>query len=416
MAIKSDIHLSQVAKPIKQHFVMSVRFILRYSLPTVKHSTLYVRTTVNGVRAPEKSLNLKILKSEWDSARQKVISLGDDAKIVNARLTQIKTSFDEAFYHLLQTKDVITAKKLQDQAFGEKKGYRTFQEAFEKFISEKKITSNVSDSTIRAYNNYNRNIGMFFEQTGRKNILLHDVNESIFLNMISWFKSKYSNDFAVKITQFFRSIFSYAVSKGMVSINPLTNIRLEKSGEYDTTHLTQSQVKTIACFDFNSLPIPVDFISILTEERDAFIFTCFTGQHHSDYKRGNFRIQEFNGRTWLYGYRVKSKGGKKDKPYSIPLHPFATAIIAKYGGIENLPRRHNAKRNLLLKNIAAYTGVNVHLTTKVARKTLADYCLNTLRMRQEVVASILGHSSTKYVKHYATINNHSIDEEMQFTA
>lgn len=398
----------------EQRFVMSVRFLLRYSAPSVKHSTLYVRTTVNGVRAPEKSLNIKILKSDWDSSKQIITAHTPDAQIYNARINQIKSRFDQAFYSLLQSKETITARKLQNKAFGEKTGFRTFQEAYDRFIAEKKVTTSISPNTVRAYNNYNRNISDFFNHLGNKNVLLHDVTEKVFLSMITWFKAKYSNDFTVKITQFFRSVFTYAVSKGMADKNPLTNIRLEKSGEYDTTHLSQNQVKKIAGFDFNALPLPNEFISLLDQERDAFIFTCYTGQHHSDYKTGNFRIEEYNGRTWLYGYRVKSKGGKKDKPYSIPLHPFALAVIAKYGGIDNLPRRHNAKRNLVLKNIAAYVGIEVNLTTKIARKTLADYCLNTLKMRQEVVASILGHSSTKFIRHYAAINNHSIDDEMKF--
>nr|WP_229253739.1 site-specific integrase [Dyadobacter sp. NIV53] len=234
------------------------------------------------------------------------------------------------------------------------------------------------------------------------------------LDLLNYFKRKYAQDYAVKIVQFFRSIYTYAVSKGMVEKNPLTSIRLEKLGEYDTTHLTQDEVKRISNFNFYKLNLPAESLKVLDEERDALIFTCYTGLHHSDYKNGAFELIEYNGRTWISGYRVKSKGGRRDKPYSIPLHPLALAIVDKYGGIDKLPKRNNSKRNQILKNIAAYTNIKVNLTTKIARKTLADYCLNTLQMRQEVLASILGHVSTKFIKHYAKISNSSIDEAMQF--
>ncbi len=393
---------------------VSIRFLLRYTAPKVEHSVLYVRTTVNGVRAPEQSLNMKILKSDWDNGKQQIVSESPQAEIYNARLRQIRTAFDRALFQMTQIGETITARSLQRRALGEKQDQYSFKNAFDRFLSEKSITTKVSKATIQAYEKYHRNISQFLMKMGYKNLFLNDVNEQLMLKMLIAFKGHYSQDYAVKNVQFFRSVFTYAFAKGMVNKNPLTTIRLEKSGDYDTTHLTQEEVKAIAEFDFGKLDLPEESIRVLNEERDALIFTCYTGLHHSDYSKAAYELKQYNGRTWITGYRVKSQGGRKNKPYSIPLHPLALGIIEKYGGISKLPKRNNAKRNLVLKNIAAYTGVNVHLTTKVARKTLADYCLNTLRMRQEVVASILGHTSTRFVRHYAAINDQSIDEEMRF--
>ena len=96
------------------------------------------------------------------------------------------------------------------------------------------------------------------------------------------------------------------------------------------------------------------------------------------------------------------------------LHPIALSIIKKYGGIDGLPKRNNAQRNINLKLIAHYVGLRQHLTTKIARKTFASYCLNDLRMRLETVAAVLGHNSLNFVRHYAQINNRTIEDEMKF--
>jgi len=184
----------------------------------------------------------------------------------------------------------------------------------------------------------------------------------------------------------------------------------------DTTHLELDDVKKLFEYDFSQLKIfPEKTLKVLEEERDAIVFCCFTGMHHIDYVSKRYEIFAHNGRWWLRGFRVKSAEGVLDKLYELPLHPIAQAIINKYRGIENLPIRDNSDRNKRLKLIASIVGIQINLTTKVARKTMAHYCLNILRMRQETVAAVLGLKSTKYLKHYARITSESIDAEMHFT-
>ena len=116
-----------------------------------------------------------------------------------------------------------------------------------------------------------------------------------------------------------------------------------------------------------------------------------------------------DGRIWLRAKRVKT-----GTLYTVPLHPIALKIIEKYGGIDKLPVKAAANRNEKLKQIATFCGLNILLTTKVGRKTFSNYAVNTQRMRFETVAAILGHKSTKFVKHYAQITEESIAAEYKF--
>jgi site-specific recombinase XerD len=397
-----------------KHYNMNIRFRGRSKRTDTEHVTLYVRVTIDGHRAPERSTNMKVARDEWEPKEQKITVKSLQSQLLNTRLTAIRTSFDDAYLELQRKGETITARKLIRMVFEPKAARPTIQSVYDQYVEEKRITSGISVQTYYNYSKYFNIISEYFENSRQKNALLEDITEKTLLSMFQWLKDRYAQDYAVKNAQFFRTLYTFAFSKGLVDHNPLHLVRLEKTGHYDTTHLTQDQVKQLAGFDFVEVPLPVDSIRVLAEERDAFVFCCFTGLHHADYHRAQFEVVNYNGRTWLKGYRVKSQGGRKDKPYSMPLHPLALAVIEKYGDIKSLPKRNNAKRNVLIKMIAAYVGLDVHLSTKIARKTFAHYCLNVLRMRLETVAAMLGHKSTHFVKHYTEIDNLSIDSEMQF--
>lgn len=376
--------------------------------------TIYIRATVNGHRATERSTGIRVPKDQWNAKSQSITGTDRETQLKTSQLHKIKTRFYEAQHELEQLGESITGRKLIERSFEGHSQATTLEGLFGLYVAEQKATTTNSPHTYQGYEKYFRNITRHFAETGLKAPLLDDITKARVQALILWFKDRYEHDYAIKHAQFLKTLFSYAHANGLIDRNPLTTIRLEKSGHYDTTHLTQDQVQKLAAFDFTRLPQPVDSVRVLNEERDVFVFCCYTGLHHADYTKGAYAISEQNGRTWISGHRIKSQGGRKDKPYSMPLHPLAIAIIGKYGSVKNLPKRNNAKRNTLLKQIAAYVGLNVHLTTKIARKTLAHYCLNVLGLRAETLAAVLGHSSTKPLKHYATINHESIDREMQF--
>jgi site-specific recombinase XerD len=391
----------------------TTRFFIKPTGSAKKRGTIYLRLTVNGQRAPDRSTGISIAAADWNSKEQHVSNNDPESQSKNARLQKIRTMIYEAESHLERKNEPITGRKLVDSLFG-KKAVSSLYDVYSLFIAESKATKIRSPNTYQGYEKYYRNVSTYFTLQGYTRPLLDDVTKDLFQRLLVWLNDRYVQDYTIKNAQFLKSLFHYAHANGIIPNNPLTTIRLEKSGNYDTTHLTQEQVQQLAAFDFSTLNLPLDSIRVLDEERDVFVFCCYTGLHHADYSKGAYSVSEENGRTWISGHRIKSQGGRKDKPYSMPLHPLAIAILKKYGSVKNLPKRNNAKRNVLLKQIAAYACLNVHLTTKIARKTLAHYCLNVLGMRAETSAAVLGHSSTKTLKHYATISNESIDREMRF--
>ena len=74
---------------------------------------------------------------------------------------------------------------------------------------------------------------------------------------------------------------------------------MERTDHFDTTHINQNEVRQMFDFDFSTLQIPAITAKCLSEERDMFVWACYTGQHHGDYINKPYEIFEYNGKMWL---------------------------------------------------------------------------------------------------------------------
>ncbi len=96
---------------------------------------------------------------------------------------------------------------------------------------------------------------------------------------------------------------------------------------------------------------------------------------------------------------------------------FYTAVILEQG-VEILKKYHfklpiigNHKLNVYLKAIRDLCGIDKPIFSHVARHTYATRCLNR-GIRLEVVAKLLGHSTTRITQHYAKLLKYNIINEV----
>jgi site-specific recombinase XerD len=214
-----------------------------------------------------------------------------------------------------------------------------------------------------------------------------------------WLKKKgLSQDYCNKLVQPCIGLFLFAIREGYIDRSPFAGIRLEWKKDFDTTCLSHGEIELITNKDWSDK---------LQRVADLFLFMCYTGLHISDYQS----IEEtdryiFQGTEFMRVKRFKTK-----VVAMFPLDPEALRIIEKYNGISNLPKISGQKSNDYLKLIAEGVGIEKNLTNKVARKTFTDRCLNDHGFSDEVVAVMLGHTSTRQLKHYGTIKERRILNE-----
>jgi site-specific recombinase XerD len=403
---------------------ISVRFQL--SNPKQAESSLLCTITANGQSAGRFVAVSKVNVTNWAQSLQKMLDDSPESKLTNEQLEFVRIEIKRTALRLQLEGKTISAQTVK-AAYLEIHGYKptakpiepikplrpNFQACFIAFFNHKSNNKRrpVTDRTRESYWRYKNNLDKYLKASRVKRLYADQMTHEWAEKYIQWLFERLENDYANNNVQMLKSVLQYAEDTKLIDHNPLRGFKFYDKNHYDTTHLSMEQVNQLATFDFTKLPIHPKTAQSLREEADCFVITCFTAQHHSDFHERGFElfVHPQDGRTW-----IRDNRNKTGTPYTLPVHPVALGIIEKYGGIEKLPVKSNVKRNKLLKEIASHCGIAKHLSTKIGRKTFANYALNTLRMRQETVAAILGHRTTKFIKFYASISEESIAAEYRF--
>ncbi len=155
----------------------------------------------------------------------------------------------------------------------------------------------------------------------------------------------------------------------------------------------------------------------LTQVRDIFLFSCYTGLAYSDVQK--LRRSEISigidGGKWIFTRRQKT-----DTASWIPILPMAETILLRYADHpqckakdRGLPILSNQKMNAYLKEIADCCGIIKRLTFHIARHTFATTITLSNGVPIETVSKMLGHRNLKTTQHYAKILDRKVSQDMQ---
>lgn len=200
--------------------------------------------------------------------------------------------------------------------------------------------------------------------------------------------------------RFLNSFILDAIDDGLLKRNPYKWIRIQKDktsgiGKY----LSEEELK---CIELAKMPTDT-----LDKVRDLFVFQTYTCLSYVDLAAfdESHSVRLSDG-TLLY----TSRRGKTNMEFSFVILAKARLILEKYNG--HLPIISNQKYNDYLKAVAQYAGIDKPITSHWARHTGATLLLNH-GVDMEVIAKILGHSSTKQTRQtYAKLTGGTIADSM----
>lgn len=180
--------------------------------------------------------------------------------------------------------------------------------------------------------------------------------------------------------------------------DPSKGIKVKRGGSEQARWLTEEEIAKLESAKLSS--------GSLVRVRDLFIFGCYSGLAFSDLMDFNpEKLEKEENETYLYGKRIKT-----GEEYIVLILPKAQEILEKYG--YKLPKYSNQQYNKRLKDVAKEAGVDKPISSHWARHTAAMLLLNN-GVRIEVVAKILGHSSTKITEQvYASVLSKTVVSEM----
>ena len=253
------------------------------------------------------------------------------------------------------------------------------------------------DDTAKRYDRFLR----WLRQWG-KIMFFSDITEQNIIAMDEELKATGMKDYSkwINYHRFMNSFINDAINDGLVRRNPYRWLHINKEQDCGIQkYLTPEELETLA-----TAYMPTES---LERVRDLFVFQSYTCMSYVDMK--NFDIKKVR-KTDSGVYIYSGRRGKTGQEFTFVLLERARGILNKYGG--KLPLISNVKYNAYIKVVAQAAGIDKPLTTHWARHTGATMLLNA-GVDMEIVAKVLGHSSTKQTrKTYAKLLDDTIVKEM----
>ena len=401
---------------VKGHQTMNNTFSLLFYLKKPKNYEsgpvpIYLRITINSQRA-ETSTGRECLPDKWVSSAGRASGNKEEAKALNTYLDTIQSKVYEAHRQLLNSGEFITAETLKNKYVGKGEKPRSLVKIFENHNKqvEALVGSEYASGTLQRYRTSLKHTVDFLKwKYSVSDIDIRQIDHAFITEFEFYLRSvrKCNNNSAVKYIKNFGKVIRICIANDWLEKNPFRNYKA-KIKEVERSYLNEEEIQAIAAKKFKS--------ERLTQVRDIFLFSCYTGLAYADAKKlDSSQITiGIDGEKWIYTHRQKT-----DTRASIPLLPVALDILEKYkhhpqclntGKI--LPVLSNQKMNSYLKEIADFCGIDKELTYHIARHTFATTITLTNGVSIESVSKMLGHKHIAITQHYAKILDKKVSEDM----
>ena len=273
----------------------------------------------------------------------------------------------------------------------------TIEELFNEYINilEKRVDIDLTPRTFRKYLHAR---DRFFKHVD-KDKPISAITSAVIVDYISSLRKDFNSVTTSGYAQKIKTIVKYGMSKGFITVNPFVGIHIRKGNDMNIRFLTEDELNRIRNIDYQN--------DSLNRVRDLFIFQASSGLSYCDMATlvpEDFQRNE-DGQLYIHKPRAKTK-----IYFTSVILPDGEEILRKYN--YHLPIISNNKYNAYLKPIRDLAGIEKPLHTHIARHTYATRCINA-GIRLEVVAKLLGHSSTRITQHYAKLLEKNIVGEVE---
>lgn len=372
---------------------------------------IYLRITVNGQRI-EIATKQYCEPERWNSQAQRVRGTNEASRSINAMLDTLERQVHDTRRKLIEEHAPITADNLKNEMTGQGERPKMLLEVFTEHNRQMAALAHreYSPATVTRYETTLEHTRKFLEwKYNLADIEITNLTYSFATDFEFYLKSerKCNHNSAIKYIGNMRKIVNFCMKSGWLQKDPFFGYKMAKR-EVVREYLTETEIQELQGKQFA--------IDRLSQVRDIFLFSCYTGLAFIDVfqLRPEQIAKGVDNNLWIFTSRQKT-----DTPTRIPLLPQAQIILEKYkdnpkcineGKI--LPILSNQKMNAYLKEIADLCGIHKTLTFHIARHTFATTITLSNGVPIETVSKMLGHKSIKITQHYAKIIDKKVSEDM----
>ena len=312
----------------------------------------------------------------------------------------------EARLHQFQTECIQTGKPFTMDAIKSfiKAGYTsqgiTFQALVDEFLKSLRLKLKAGGMTPKRYRKYEVAIAHFLEHGDIKpDMLVAEIRNQHILDFKHYMMSdNFEPGTIAGFLQCLKSVFLFGLRNELTRNNPFTGYKIGRKYR-EVRFLTEEEVQRI-----ENKEMPNE---CLERVKDLFLFQCFTSISFVDMALLEPKDFQSNEEGTLYLRKNRKKTGVE---FFIVLLPEAVAIARKYHF--KLPLISNQRYNNYLKEIGTLCNIDKPMHSHIGRHTAATYLLNR-SVPMEMVAKVLGHTTTKQTRHYAKLLDRSVFDEFK---
>ena len=314
---------------------------------------IYLRLTIDGTRI-EFTTRRYISPARWNAAAQKMTGTNEEAWAFKQYLSSFEQNAYNAHRELIESKKQVTVQALKAVLLG------TFESAEQKMlipIFEEHnrhvatlVGQDYAKSTLERYKTSLKHTIEFMRwHYGVPDIDVKKIDHNFIATYEFYLRSekKCCNNRTVKYLKNFRKIITICLNNSWIDKAPYAGHK-SKLTEVIPAYVIKQELQAVKEKLFVS-----DRVS---QVRDIFLFSCFTGLAYADVKKLNRSEISIgiDGEQWVYTARQKT-----DTSSRIPLLPIALEIMKRYEHHPQfvnegrlLPVLSNQKMNAYLKEIA----------------------------------------------------------------
>ncbi len=330
--------------------------------------TIMARITVDG-ETKQFSTKKTILPEDWDIKSGRAVN--KSGKSTSAKISKLNKELDDLrgqisiqYTKQLNNNGYVEPEKLRNNVLGiEEKQHSLLTYFTEHNLQYKdKVGTTATQKTYSRYELTKQRLIDFMKVKYRvSDILIREINGVFIENFYLYLRNEHgiNNNTAMKFVQRFHSVLIYAKNSGLNFVDPFGSFKFSFD-KVDRGYLNQDEIDLIYNKEFSS--------ARLTQVRDMFIFSCYTGLSYIDLcnlTKEDIKLA-FDGKLWIMIKREKTGVDS-----NVPLLEIPKQILAKYEGKMKggklLPVISNQKMNEYLGEIAEVCQIDKRITFHTAR-------------------------------------------------
>lgn len=372
---------------------------------------VYLRLTVDGI-SREVSTKRLWHRARWNAAAGKAAGNKEDSKSLNHYLESFTSLVYKAKQKLIDGGHVISADAIKDILTGNwidnKMIIKLFQ--FHNDQMRELIGKEYAKGTYERYETSLQHTRSFIQwKFDKEDISIKELDYDFIEQYFFWFRTVQNccNNTTIKYLGNFKKIVLACVKKKWLTSDPFVDFQFKK---------TKVKKLALSSVELQRIEGKVFSIERVSQVRDIFLFSCYTGLAYIDAKQltSSDIGPGIDGGLWILSSRQKT-----ESETHIPLLPKALEILAKYkhhpqcqNSGRVLPMLSNQKMNSYLKEIADFCGIEKTLTFHIARHTFATTVTLVNKVPIETVSKMLGHATIKQTQDYAQVVEEKISKDM----